>query len=103
MQTAGNSGRLRRSSRAPKKLSAEFSVGDVVEVRRTSVLIHDQHESSLGLFSRYLRQMSLIEQSAVRCAFRFTYSFFVTAISFSLLPNVKIYRFREQAGLYKHN
>jgi hypothetical protein len=29
-----SSGRLRRSARAPKKSTAEYSVGDVVEVRR---------------------------------------------------------------------
>ena len=35
--TSGSAGRLRRSSRAPKKLTAEFSVGDVVEVSQISV------------------------------------------------------------------
>jgi ribosomal protein L21E len=29
-----SSGRLRRSARAPKKSTAEYSVGDVVEVRQ---------------------------------------------------------------------
>jgi ribosomal protein S17 len=43
----GNAGRLRRSSRAPKKSSAEFSVGDVVEVRRTSRLTHDKYWNPL--------------------------------------------------------
>jgi hypothetical protein len=42
--SVGNSGRLRRSSRAPKKLLAEFSVGDVVEVRW---MMHDEHWNSI--------------------------------------------------------
>ncbi len=33
--SVGNAGRLRRSSRAPKKQTPEFSVGDLVEVSRT--------------------------------------------------------------------
>jgi hypothetical protein len=33
MSNSGSNGRLRRSSRAPKKSNTEYSVGDVVEVR----------------------------------------------------------------------
>lgn len=44
--TVVNTGRLRRSSRAPKKLSAEFSVGEVVEVRIVYRLVTNVWDST---------------------------------------------------------